>query len=435
MVRSSTLTSARKKIKKREERKKAKEQKKRARMEKRANTAKSTKKVSAATTGTTGKGLEGSKTTTPDKKAFVPAPPPPVSAWKSGPPPGFKTSPAVNSVRTNGEVPLWHDQDNTQRPASSGIVESLMGNSSPAPNQFGAYANDSKDNARSWSDTKEHPSHVSSVSQNPSVSPISLSMTTGVSTWNAFSGPSSALGIHPFGPPQVETNSSSTDWGMGQGIETETSHRKLNLWTETSAGEDATEEDVDTMAIEGAVVPSDLLSSSPDGSVVENVAATTNETDAGTERRGSDRKRRGGKRAFKGQRNAKTVGSRRRKKVFPKPEDGGEESAARKNLESESAKHTAAPAKPQRGSKSRPRSGSRRSSEKRTLPRRATRGEEEGKPSSRKPPSRPKAGGRGAPSDSEAPRVRKPRRSANQRSRRPRGQQQQQQLETTAAFS
>jgi len=230
------------------------------------------------------------------------------------------------------------------------------------------------------------------------------------------------------------------------GLEADSSHTKLNIWTEPSASSgpapdvDTMDDDVNAMAIEGAVVPRDLLSSSTEGSVDE--AETSTKKDTPSVHRGGQRRRNAN-----GRRGApktdKNVPARRRKKVYPKRkhENSEESPGAAVPLDLEVGKDGSTSTKPPRNYKSRPHS--KQNADKRGVSRRkdtSSNTDETGRKIPRKNPStRPRTGGakdrRPNPDSTitgEASKTKKHRRPA-QKHRPPRKPRQQQTVVTAVA--
>jgi len=192
----------------------------------------------------------------PKPKPFIPAPPPAVSAWESGPPRGVLGA----SIPVPTEVPLKSSndmviEDITSDSEAAGSCASDAGlESKNAPfksddvpidnTAFKEFPTPPHEGETSWNQSSKDNTDEKQLKFSPAMNPIGLPLTTNVATWNAFGA------SNLFAPPQENGSAhAGTSWG---------------LTNDASPPLETNEED-DTAALTdaSAAVPRDLLSSGP----------------------------------------------------------------------------------------------------------------------------------------------------------------------------
>lgn len=222
-------------ILKREERKKAKIKKIQEKMEKRElkriqakarkeklkDSKLSSKAQDLTSTSPKEKKNERPSTTHAKAKTYTPAPPPSVSAWKAGPPPGFKS--ASKSLQTSDDIVQNIDKTDLDQSLFPDSMEQFNANEIDEKISINSFSGFPKKNI-SWSaqpltssDTTIKNDHLSNFG---SSTPLTMSVTDGIVKWGVFGGATTngtgSLGIQ-FG--------SSPDWIFSQ---------KDNLWEHKS---------------------------------------------------------------------------------------------------------------------------------------------------------------------------------------------------------
>jgi len=321
------------KIKAKEERMKAKEERIRKAKEERI---KAKEERMNAEKKTTKKSPDKTTPKTPpariQPKIFVPAPPPPVSAWKAGPPPGIinPTSSAGThlnalisnptslpksggrkSVPSNAVTFPKTKLKNVKEDASNNSVDDPVSTSSSESRISIQFGDLKKQDAR-WtpsphtkSDESLQKNQSPNVGKFTSMNPIALPM-AGVVPWNAFGTP------HLFAPPQQENVPMSADWSIRQDSNRDNAGNKAMQWSDGHAApviHSTIEDDAVEITDASAAVPHDLLSSAP-GSEDDNNVSKANEQDESKEvasKRNSHTK--------KGSKNFDKRGSRNRSKA------------------------------------------------------------------------------------------------------------------------
>jgi len=169
------------------------------------------------------------------KKTYTPAPPPPVSAWKAGPPSGFKVQPTFESViesNTNSDLDQSLFPDGVDGlPSAKRAEKSRI--------EFYTKFKDSQISSHS-----ENPLDHNDVANSQSIdiepsfssqSALNMSVTQEMATWNAF-GPSPstnvALDISSLGLSQSNIMPTSTsNWTVSQAYASPSTSAVLNIWS------------------------------------------------------------------------------------------------------------------------------------------------------------------------------------------------------------
>lgn len=168
-------------------------------------------------------------------KTLNPAPPPPVSAWVAGPPTGFKTS-TVSPEKTidiNFDLKMKSDLDQSLFPKGVDGTASNSKSDKTRLTKYTTFAN----NDSTWASQRDDQAAISKKKKKDSPfsssSPLTLSVTEGIMSWNAFSSVTTAAGslaIPSFSLTQNDIEAASGNWIVSQNYDPSNTSGKINIW-------------------------------------------------------------------------------------------------------------------------------------------------------------------------------------------------------------